>query len=114
MYVRGTDRQRAKRPKDTQVFTQDPWRQRIISRNFRHSIFKITSFMAGLSFDVLRVGKKYRLINFGESHEFEIERILADGDFKVKDLITLERYQLKELVRYGTGKDFILEELIPT
>jgi len=69
--------------------------------------------MAGLSFDVLRVGKRYRLVNFGERHEFEIERILANGDFKVKDLITLERYHLKELIRYGTGKDLILEELIP-
>lgn len=39
--------------------------------------------MAGLSFDVLRVGKKYRLINFGDAYEFEIERILANGDFKV-------------------------------
>jgi hypothetical protein len=68
--------------------------------------------MAGLSFDVLRVGKKYRLINFGETHEFEIERILANSDFKVKDLTTLERYHLKELIRYGTGKDYILEELI--
>jgi hypothetical protein len=68
--------------------------------------------MAGLSFDVLRVGKKYRLTNFGETNEFEIERILANGDFKVKDLTTLERYHLKELIRYGMGNDFMLEELI--
>jgi hypothetical protein len=67
--------------------------------------------MAGLSFDVLRAGKKYRLINFGERHEFIIENILPNGDFKVKDLLTLERYYLKELVRYGQGKDFILEEM---
>jgi hypothetical protein len=68
--------------------------------------------MAGLSFDVLRVGKKYRLTNFGETHEFEIERILANGDFKVKDVHTLERYQLKELIRYGLGKDYMLEEVV--
>ena len=67
--------------------------------------------MAGLSFDVLRTGKKYRLINFGEGHEFIIENILANGDFKVKDLLTLERYHLKELIRYGKGKDFLLEAL---
>lgn len=66
--------------------------------------------MAGLSFDVLRVGKKYRLINFGETHEFVIERILANGDFKVKDIHTMERYLLKELITYGQGKDFMLEE----
>lgn len=67
--------------------------------------------MAGLSFNVLRTGKKYRLINFGETHEFEIESILANGDFKVKDLLTLERFFLQELIRYGKGKDFLLEEI---
>jgi hypothetical protein len=41
----------------------------------------------GLSLDVLCTGKKYRLINFGETHEFVIEYILGNGDFKVKDLI---------------------------
>ena len=64
--------------------------------------------MAGLSFDVLRTGKKYRLINFGEKHEFVVEHILANGDFKVKDLLTLERFRLKELITYGRGKDFML------
>ena len=67
--------------------------------------------MAGLSFDVLLVGKKYRLINFGEKHEFIVENVLANGDFKVKDLLTLERYKLKELINYGKGKDFLLEEI---
>ena len=67
--------------------------------------------MAGLSFDVLRTGKKYRLVNYGEQHEFVIENILSNGDFRVKDLLTLERYHLKELIRYGKGKDFLLESL---
>jgi hypothetical protein len=67
--------------------------------------------MAGLSFDVLRTGRKYRLINFGETHEFIIEGVLANGDFRVKDLLTLERYKLKELISYGTGKDYLLEDL---
>jgi hypothetical protein len=67
--------------------------------------------MAGLSFDVLRTGKKYALVNHGEKHEFIIENILANGDFKVKDLLTLERYLLKDLIKYGRGKDFLLEEL---
>jgi hypothetical protein len=67
--------------------------------------------MAGLSLDVLRTGKKYRLINYGERHEFIVEHILTNGDFKVKDLLTLERYKLKELITYGKGKDFLLEEL---
>jgi hypothetical protein len=68
--------------------------------------------MAAISFDVLRTGKKYRLINFGEKHEFVIENILANGDFKVKDLTTLEHYHLKDLIRYGKGKDYTLEEIV--
>ena len=67
--------------------------------------------MAGLAFDVLRTGKKYRLVNFGESHEFMIESILPNGDLKVKDLLTLERYFLKDLIRYGKGNDFEIREV---
>ena len=67
--------------------------------------------MAGLSLDVLRTGKKYRLINFRETHEFVVESILSNGDFRVKDLLTLERYKLKELIAYGKGQDYLLEEL---
>ena len=60
----------------------------------------------GLSFDVLRVGKKYRLTNFDDRYDFEIERILPNGDFKVKDIHTLERYLLKETIKYGKGERF--------
>ncbi len=67
--------------------------------------------MAGLSFDVLRVGKKYRLINFGDRYEFVIEHILINGDFQVKDLHTLERYRLKDTLKFGRGKDFEIREL---
>lgn len=67
--------------------------------------------MAGLSFDVLRVGKKYKLTNFGETREFEVERILVNHDFEVKDLLTLERYLLKDLIKYGKGQDFEIREL---
>jgi hypothetical protein len=67
--------------------------------------------MAGLSFGVLRVGKKYRLINYDERYEFEIERILTNGDFKVKDLHTLERFLLKDTIKFGRGKDFEIREL---
>lgn len=67
--------------------------------------------MAGLSFDSLRVGKKYKLVNFGETHEFEVEYILANHDFSVKDLFTLERYRLKDLIKFGKGKDFEIREI---
>lgn len=67
--------------------------------------------MAGISLNVIRTGKKYRLVNQGESHEFVVERILSDNDCKVKDLLTLERYNIKELFKYGKGKDYLLEEI---
>jgi hypothetical protein len=67
--------------------------------------------MKGLSFDVLRTGKLYRLLNYGERHDFVIDEILANGDFKVKDIHTLEKYFLKDLIRYGKGPDFEIREL---
>lgn len=66
--------------------------------------------MAGLSFDVLRVGKKYSLVNYGDRYEFEIEKILIN-DFKVKDIHTLERYLLKDLLKFGKGNDFEIREI---
>ena len=67
--------------------------------------------MAGLSFNALRVGKKYRLVNFGDTYEFQVERILVTDDFTVKDLHTLERFLLKDVVKFGTGKDFEIREI---
>jgi hypothetical protein len=67
--------------------------------------------MAGLSFGALRTGKKYFLINFGDRYEFQIENILINGDFKVKDIHTLERYTIKDLIKFGKGKDFEIREL---
>lgn len=67
--------------------------------------------MSGLSLDVLRVGKRYRVINFGDRHDVVIERMLTNGDFTVKDIHTLERYRLKEIFQYGKGKDFEIRDL---
>lgn len=67
--------------------------------------------MKGLAFDVLRVGKKYRLVNFGDQYEFEIEAITPAKDFKVKDLHTLERFMLKDTIRFGMGNDFEIREI---
>ncbi len=67
--------------------------------------------MAGLSLDVLRNGKKYSLTNFGDRYEFIIENILGNGDFKLKDLHTLERYHLKDLIKFGKGQDFEIRDL---
>jgi len=65
----------------------------------------------GLSLDVLRTGKKYRLINFGDTYEFIIQEILRNSDFKLKDLNSLENYFMSELTQYGKGNDFEIREL---
>ncbi|MBS1952141.1 MAG: hypothetical protein OJF59_000910 [Cytophagales bacterium] len=67
--------------------------------------------MKGLAFSSLRVGKKYRLINFGEVNEFIIERVIGREDFDVKDLHTLECYRMKEFFKFGKGKDFEIREI---
>jgi len=67
--------------------------------------------MKGLAFGSLRVGSKYKLTNFGDTNEFIIEKVLPNSDFAVKDLLTLERYKLKDLFKFGKGKDFEIREL---
>ncbi len=63
------------------------------------------------SFNNLRVGKKFRIVNFGESFEFEVLEIMADGDCQLKDIYTLESYTLFDLIRYGKGADFDVNDL---
>ena len=50
------------------------------------------------------------LKNFGDIYEFEVIDVGANGDFRLKDIHTLEYYQLNDLVRYGKGNDFDLDE----
>ncbi len=64
-----------------------------------------------MSFDNLRIGKYYRLTNYGEVSEFEVLEVFDDGDFRVKDLLSLDEYHLSKLVAYGTSDDFDIEEL---
>ena len=67
--------------------------------------------MKGLSFNAMRVGLKYRLINFGDVYEFEVIKSLESDNFKLKDLTTLETYKLHDLVAFGRGKDFEIREI---
>jgi hypothetical protein len=67
--------------------------------------------MPGLSLDVLRIGKRYRILNYGDNHEVVIEERLANGEFVVKDLHTLERHLLSEIYHFGKGKDFEIRDL---
>jgi hypothetical protein len=64
-----------------------------------------------LALDNLRVGRVYTLINQGEVRKIEVMSWISGENFWVKDLDTLERYTLHELLQWGKGKDYDLEEL---
>ncbi len=63
------------------------------------------------SLDTLRVGHKYKMINYGEETVFELIRIKNRDDFIVMDLNSREKFNLKKLTEYGIGKDYDLFEL---
>jgi len=64
-----------------------------------------------ISLDTIRIGKKYYIINYGEKHEFIVLKRIAENNFLIKDLLTLEKYELQEFIAYGKGSDFELFEL---
>ena len=64
-----------------------------------------------LSLDNLRVGRIYTLVNQGEVRKIEIMSRISGENFLIKDLDTLEYYTLYELLQWGKGKDYDLEEL---
>jgi hypothetical protein len=64
-----------------------------------------------IALDNLRVGRKYLLVNQGEIRKLEIISRLRGENFKVKDLDTLEFYTIEELLQWGRGKDYDLDEL---
>lgn len=63
-----------------------------------------------LALDNLRVGRIYRLVNQGEVRTIQVIDRLAGDNFKIKDLDTLEYYTIHELLQWGKGKDYDLEE----
>jgi len=64
-----------------------------------------------IALDNLRVGRRYRLVNMGEIRKIEIISRLSGENFKIKDLETLEFYTIEELLRWGRGKDYDLDEI---
>ncbi|MEM9832918.1 MAG: hypothetical protein AAF944_19960 [Bacteroidota bacterium] len=64
-----------------------------------------------MSFDNIRIGKKYYLCNYGEESRFEVLERLSDENYRVKDLTSLDIYELHDLVKYGISDDFELEEV---
>lgn len=63
-----------------------------------------------IALDNLRVGRIYRLVNMGEVRRIEVMNRLSGDNFKIKDLDTLEFYTIHELLQWGRGKDYELEE----
>ena len=67
--------------------------------------------MKGLAFNSMRYGKRYRLVNFGETFDFEVIDIKSNNEFTLKDIHTLEQYKMSELIRFGKGEDFEIREV---
>jgi hypothetical protein len=67
--------------------------------------------MKGISLNVIRLSKCYRLVNFGEIYEFEVMQFLEEDNYRLKDLLTLESYEMRSLIQFGKGEDFSLEEM---
>ncbi len=63
------------------------------------------------SFDTLRIGHKYEMINLGDRVRFSILERIGDNGFLVKNLETFETFELHDLVKYGFGKDYDLFEI---
>ncbi|HAH35452.1 MAG TPA: hypothetical protein DEQ87_06900 [Algoriphagus sp.] len=64
-----------------------------------------------IALDNLRIGRRYVLVNQGEVRKLEIMARLHGDNFKVKDLETLEYYTIEELLQWGKGKDYDLDEI---
>ena len=64
-----------------------------------------------LAIDNIRVGRVYKLINYGEIRFLEAMERTGRENFKMKDLATLEYYEIEELLRWGRGKDYDLDEV---
>ncbi|MCH7415548.1 hypothetical protein MM213_18750 [Belliella sp. R4-6] len=65
-----------------------------------------------IALDNLRVGRVYEFRNMGENRKLEVISRISGSNFKVKDLDTTEIYTIEELLRWGVGKDYELDELI--
>lgn len=59
----------------------------------------------------MRVGKRYKLINFSENSEFSLIEVVGRNDYKLRDIHTLEYYMMGDLTRFGKGEDFELREI---
>ena len=58
----------------------------------------------------IRIGKTYRLVNYGEKTEFKVLRRISEDNFQVKNTLTLEDFDLADLIQFGRGPDFSIRE----
>ncbi len=63
------------------------------------------------SFDTIRTGKCYLLLNYGEEWKFEVMEIFDNNDYKIRMIDTLEEQLLSDIIAFGKGVDFTFEEL---
>ena len=63
------------------------------------------------SFNTMRVGMRYKLVNHGDTSIFEVLEILSGDDCVVRSLDTLETFNLKDLIRFGMGEDYEFDEI---
>ena len=64
-----------------------------------------------MSYDNMRIGKRYFLRNHGETTSFLVMEPDGINDFKIQDLISHDMYLFGDLIRFGQGKDFELYEI---
>ena len=55
---------------------------------------------------------KYWAVNYGERFEFELREIVNSGEFKLKDVHTLEIFYMSDITRFGRGDDFEIREIL--
>ncbi|SNS20364.1 hypothetical protein SAMN06295967_10585 [Belliella buryatensis] len=67
-----------------------------------------------IALDNLRVGRVYEFRNMGEVRKLEVIARLSGANFRVKDLDTTEFYTTEELLRWGRGQDYELDECLET
>ena len=64
-----------------------------------------------ISFKNLQTGHKYLLRNYGEEVKFVVLEILGNNECSVKHLETLEIFMLSDLIKYGKGPDYDINEI---
>jgi hypothetical protein len=63
------------------------------------------------SFNTIRVGMRYKMVNYGEAYIFDVLEIISDNNCLVKSVDTLETFYLEDIVKFGKGDDFEFDEL---